>query len=66
VDARTNLRDQDEIITRISAAITETHDLHVDEVVLVKPFTLPRTTSGKMQRYLCRSAYLSGTLQTLT
>jgi acyl-CoA synthetase (AMP-forming)/AMP-acid ligase II len=66
VDARTNLSDQDEIITRISVSITETHDLHVDEVVLVKPFTLPRTTSGKMQRYLCRTAYLSGTLQTLT
>jgi acyl-CoA synthetase (AMP-forming)/AMP-acid ligase II len=66
VDARLPLADQEEIVTRISVSITETHDLHVDQVILVKPFTLPRTTSGKMQRYLCRTAYLSGTLQTLT
>ncbi len=55
-----------EITARISASISETHDLHVDQVVLVKPWTIPRTTSGKIQRYLCRTAYISGTLQTLS
>ncbi len=55
-----------EIGTRISASISETHDLHVDQVVLVKPWTIPRTTSGKIQRYLCRAAYIGGTLQTLS
>lgn len=65
VDGRRESEEIEEIAARISASITETHDLRVDDIVLVKPWTLPRTTSGKMQRYLCRSAYLSGTLQKL-
>jgi acyl-CoA synthetase (AMP-forming)/AMP-acid ligase II len=65
VDGRINPADLKEISTRISTSISETHDLHVDEIVLVKPWTIPRTTSGKIQRYLCRTAYVSGTLQIL-
>jgi acyl-CoA synthetase (AMP-forming)/AMP-acid ligase II len=65
VDGRHNSADLKEIATRISTSISEAHDLHVDEIVLVKPWTIPRTTSGKIQRYLCRTAYVSGTLQTL-
>jgi acyl-CoA synthetase (AMP-forming)/AMP-acid ligase II len=66
VDARLSADELKEITARISASISETHDLHVDQVVLVKPWTIPRTTSGKIQRYLCRTAYISGTLQTLS
>jgi acyl-CoA synthetase (AMP-forming)/AMP-acid ligase II len=65
VDGRMEASQIQEITNRISTSITETHDLRLDDIVLVKPWTLPRTTSGKMQRYLCRSAYLSSTLQTL-
>lgn len=65
VDGRLEASEIREITSRISTSITETHDLRIDDIVLVKPWTLPRTTSGKMQRYLCRSAYLSATLQTL-
>lgn len=65
VDGRLEAAEIKEIANRISTSITQTHDLRVDDIVLVKPWTLPRTTSGKMQRYLCRSAYLSGTLQTM-
>ena len=65
VDGRLEATEIKEITSRISTSITETHDLRLDDIVLVKPWTLPRTTSGKMQRYLCRSAYLSATLQTL-
>lgn len=63
VDGRLNELQLKEITARISASISETHDLRVDEIVLVKPYTIPRTTSGKVQRYLCRAAYLTGTLQ---
>lgn len=66
VDGRLAPGELNEITNRISASISEDHDLHLDEIVLVKPWTLPRTTSGKMQRYLCRAAYLSGTLQKVT
>jgi acyl-CoA synthetase (AMP-forming)/AMP-acid ligase II len=34
----------------------------VDEVVLVAPGAIPRTSSGKRQRSLCRELYLAGTL----
>ncbi len=66
VDSRLSASEYQEITSRISASITETHDLRVDDIVLVKPYTLPRTTSGKMQRYICRTSYLSGTLETLS
>ena len=33
-----------------------------EEVVLVEPGTLPKTSSGKLQRSLCRSRYLSAAL----
>jgi acyl-CoA synthetase (AMP-forming)/AMP-acid ligase II len=66
VDVRLTPEVLQEITSRISASISETHDLRVDDIVLVKPWSLPRTTSGKMQRYICRTAYLSGTLDTLS
>ena len=54
-----------EIIATIGRAITQTHDLRVAEVVPVRAWTIPRTTSGKIQRYLCRAAYIAGTLATI-
>jgi len=34
----------------------------VASVLLVRPGGLPRTTSGKIQRFACRRDYLTGTL----
>jgi fatty-acyl-CoA synthase len=36
-----------------------------EEVVLVLPGTLPKTSSGKRKRSVCREQYASGTLQTV-
>jgi len=33
------------------------------DVVLVKPGTMPKTSSGKLQRSLCKQQYLEKTLQ---
>jgi acyl-CoA synthetase (AMP-forming)/AMP-acid ligase II len=33
------------------------------DVVLVSPGTLPKTSSGKLQRSLCRAQYLDNALQ---
>jgi acyl-CoA synthetase (AMP-forming)/AMP-acid ligase II len=52
-----------EVIATISRAVNENHDLQIGEVVPVRPWTIPRTTSGKIQRYLCRAAYIAGTLE---
>jgi len=35
------------------------------DVVLVRPGTLPKTSSGKLQRATCRQRYLAGELQKL-
>jgi acyl-CoA synthetase (AMP-forming)/AMP-acid ligase II len=34
-----------------------------DRIVLVPPGTVAKTSSGKIQRYLCRERYLAGGLE---
>jgi acyl-CoA synthetase (AMP-forming)/AMP-acid ligase II len=55
--------DVDEIVRAINRAVAENHAVQVHKVVLVKPGSVPRTSSGKIQRYLCRERFLSGDLQ---
>ncbi|MFF3936948.1 fatty acyl-AMP ligase [Streptomyces phaeofaciens] len=54
--------DAETIADLIRAAIGETHGLSVHDVVLVRPGTIPKTSSGKIQRRASRAAYLDGTL----
>jgi acyl-CoA synthetase (AMP-forming)/AMP-acid ligase II len=49
--------DLDEIAAAIREAIAEEHELSVHEVVLVMPGTIPKTTSGKIQRRLTRQLW---------
>jgi acyl-CoA synthetase (AMP-forming)/AMP-acid ligase II len=46
-------------------AVSETHGIWPDDLVLLRPGALPRTTSGKVQRHRCREAYLAGDLAAL-
>lgn len=46
----------------VRSAIAEAHGLSVRDVVLVRPGTIPKTSSGKIQRHASRAAYLGGTL----
>jgi len=50
---------QREIIKTIRQAIAEHHELRVEHVWLLKPGRLPKTSSGKIQRYACRADFLS-------
>lgn len=61
---RRTLADLDvEAATRAAAtAISERHGIRPDEVRLVRFGSLPRTTSGKVQRHRCRDLYLAGEL----
>lgn len=43
-------------------AIAAAHGVTIDEVLLIKPGALPRTSSGKVRRTQCRADYLSGAL----
>jgi acyl-CoA synthetase (AMP-forming)/AMP-acid ligase II len=48
-----------------ATAVTAGHGLRPHEIGLVRPGALPRTTSGKIQRHRCRSAYLAAELPRL-
>jgi len=50
------------VVRAIRGAASEHHSLHTHAVVLLKPTTLPRTTSGKVRRKSCRSGFLNNSL----
>ncbi len=51
-----------EITRAIRAAVSEQHAVQISDLVLLRPGTVPKTTSGKIQRHAARAAYLAGTL----
>lgn len=52
-----------EIIQAIRRAIVEQHELDPCAIVLIRQTSLPVTSSGKVQRNLCRDQYLAGELK---
>ena len=46
-------------------AVVRTHGLSVHRLVFVSPRTLPRTSSGKIQRHRAREQFLAGSLRVL-
>ena len=52
----------DAVRAAVSARVREAIGLPAEEVVLVTPGTLPKTSSGKLQRSLCRTKYLEAGL----
>ena len=56
-------KDDPEIIAEaVRRQVSETHEVQVHEVVLIRVATVPKTSSGKIQRHACRQEYLDGTL----
>ena len=54
--------DLESVRAAVAGRVREVVGLPPEEVVLVEPGTLPKTSSGKLQRSLCRSRYLSAAL----
>lgn len=52
-----------EVIAQLRQAVTAHHGLEVFATVLVKTGSIPKTSSGKIRRQACRSAFLSGNLE---
>ena len=52
--------DWETVIDEISKAVSLTHDLQPSAICLVKRLQIPKTSSGKIQRNLCREKYLNG------
>ena len=53
----------EEIVRAIRHAVAEDQELPVYAVALVKPGAIPRTSSGKVQRYLCSTEFMAGQLE---
>lgn len=50
------------LVRQMRQAVARAHDLHLDQVVLLKPRTVPKTSSGKIRRRACRAQFLADTL----
>ncbi|CAN7275334.1 fatty acyl-AMP ligase [Trinickia sp. LjRoot230] len=53
------------LATRIRRAIAQQHDLQPHAIALVRAGSMPRTSSGKIQRYECRRRFLLEVLDVL-
>jgi 8-amino-7-oxononanoate synthase len=59
---RTRRKDWSDVIGVIRRAVTAEHELPPDGIVLVRFGSIPKTSSGKIQRHACRSNFLDGSL----
>jgi len=56
-------RDLEPALRAAREAIAEQFELRIHAVVLIQHGTIPKTTSGKIQRYACRKAFLEEKLE---
>ena len=63
VQKRSEATEWDDVIKAIRRSVTEQHELPPDAVVLVRFGTLPRTSSGKIQRHACRDLFVRDALK---
>lgn len=61
---RTALRDLnvDEVVRQVREAVMREHDLPLAGLLLLRTGTLPKTSSGKIQRQACKKAHLANEL----
>ena len=63
VDRQYRDADLDQVVQAIRRAIVEQHEIDPYAIVLIRQTSLPITSSGKVQRSLCREQYLAGELK---
>ncbi|MBB5514980.1 acyl transferase domain-containing protein/acyl-CoA synthetase (AMP-forming)/AMP-acid ligase II/acyl carrier protein [Rubricella aquisinus] len=54
-----------DVFRAVATAISEAHHLSLDQLVLLRPGAIPKTSSGKIQRNRARAALEDGTLAVL-
>jgi acyl-CoA synthetase (AMP-forming)/AMP-acid ligase II/acyl carrier protein len=57
--------DLDDVVRSIRRAVTDEHEIDTHAIVLVRPGSILKTSSGKIQRRACRTAFLEGSLSVL-
>lgn len=62
---RTYIRklDVDEVVAAIRKAVSEEHELLVAGIILLKTASIPKTSSGKIQRHACKQGFLDSSLK---
>lgn len=55
--------DLEEVYEAVRRDVSREHELPVDSIVLVRSGSIPKTSSGKIQRHACRKAFLENTLE---
>jgi acyl-CoA synthetase (AMP-forming)/AMP-acid ligase II/alkylation response protein AidB-like acyl-CoA dehydrogenase/acyl carrier protein len=56
---------QEELINAIRAAISREHGLQTHTVLLLKQGSIPKTTSGKIQRHACKNQFQENSLNVI-
>ena len=56
---RTRRSDWSDVIAAVRKAVTAEHELPPDAVILVRFGSVPKTSSGKIQRHACRDDFLN-------
>jgi acyl-CoA synthetase (AMP-forming)/AMP-acid ligase II len=51
-----------QVVASIHHAVSAEHGFRLDDVLLVRPGSVPKTSSGKLRRAACRTAYLNDEL----
>ncbi|TXS49730.1 non-ribosomal peptide synthetase [Streptomyces sp. OR43] len=54
-----------QVVTTVRAAVAAAHQVRPHTVVLIRAGSLPRTSSGKVQRSACKAELLAGSLKTV-
>jgi len=52
-----------DILRTIRSTVSMHHELRIDDIKLIHPGGIPRTTSGKIRHFLCKTNYLTGALK---
>ncbi len=64
IERRQN-RDLDGVFEAIRRDVSAEHELPVDAITLIKAGSIPKTSSGKIQRHACRQGFVDGTLDSV-
>ena len=54
-----------ELVALIQSALSESHGIQADSILLMEPMRLPTGPDGQIRRGVCRCQYLDGTLDAL-
>jgi natural product biosynthesis luciferase-like monooxygenase protein len=57
--------DAGEVIGAIREAVSSVHEVQVSCLSLIRPGSVPKTSSGKIRRHACKEGFLAGTLEVI-